>query len=99
MDRFECREALVEDLREQGYLLKIVPPPHAVGHHDRCNQIIEPYISPQWYLNVKPLAERAIEATKRGEIVFLPEREERRFYQWMENIEPWPHFPSTLVGT
>ena len=90
MDRFECREALVEDLREQGYLLKIVPHPHAVGHHDRCNQIIEPYISPQWYLNVKPLAERAIEATKRGEIVFLPEREERRFYQWMENIEPWP---------
>ena len=90
MDRFECREVLVEDLREQGYLLKIVPHPHAVGHHDRCNQIIEPYISPQWYLNVKPLAERAIEATKRGEIVFLPEREERRFYQWMENIEPWP---------
>ena len=90
MDRFECREVLVEDLREQGYLLKIVPHPHAVGHHDRCNQVIEPYISPQWYLNVKPLAERAIEATKRGEIVFLPEREERRFYQWMENIEPWP---------
>ena len=90
MDRFQCREVLVEDLREQGSLLKIVPHPHAVGHHDRCNQIIEPYISPQWYLNVKPLAERAIEATKRGEIVFLPEREERRFYQWMENIEPWP---------
>ena len=90
MDRFECREVLVEDLREQGYLIKIVSHPHAVGHHDRCNQIIEPYISPQWYLNVKPLAERAIEATKRGEIVFLPEREERRFYQWMENIEPWP---------
>ena len=90
MDRFECREVLVEDLRGQSYLLKIVPHPHAVGHHDRCNQVIEPYISPQWYLNVKPLAERAIEATKRGEIVFLPEREERRFYQWMENIEPWP---------
>ena len=90
MDRLECREVLVEDLRAQGHLLKIVPHPHAVGHHDRCNQVIEPYISPQWYLNVKPLAERAIEATKRGEIVFLPEREERRFYQWMENIEPWP---------
>ncbi len=90
MNRFECREVLVEDLHAQGHLLKIVPHPHAVGHHDRCNQVIEPYISPQWYLNVKPLAERAIEATKRGEIVFLPEREERRFYQWMENIEPWP---------
>ncbi len=89
-DRFECREALVEDLREQGSLLKVVPHPHAVGHHDRCNQIIEPYISPQWYLNVKPLAERSLEAAQRGDVVFLPERETKRFYQWMENIEPWP---------
>ena len=90
MDRFECREALVEDLREQGYLIQIVPHPHAVGHHDRCNQIIEPYISPQWYLNVKPLAERSLDAARRGDVVFLPERETKRFYQWMENIEPWP---------
>ena len=90
MDRFECRKALVEDLGEQGYLIKIVPHPHAVGHHDRCNQIIEPYISPQWYLNVKPLAERSLEAARRGDVVFLPERETKRFYQWMENIEPWP---------
>ena len=90
MDRFECRKALVEDLREQEYLIKIVPHPHSVGHHDRCNQIIEPYISPQWYLNVKPLAERSLEAARRGDVVFLPERETKRFYQWMENIEPWP---------
>ena len=90
MDRFECRKALVEDLREQGHLIQIVPHPHAVGHHDRCNQIIEPYISPQWYLNVKPLAERSLEAARRGDVVFLPERETKRFYQWMENIEPWP---------
>ena len=90
MDRFECRKALVEDLGEQGYLIKIVSHPHAVGHHDRCNQIIEPYISPQWYLNVKPLAERSLEAARRGDVVFLPERETKRFYQWMENIEPWP---------
>ncbi len=90
MDRFECRKALVEDLGEQGYLIKIVPHPHAVGHHDRCNQIIEPYISPQWYLNVKPLAERSLEAARRRDVVFLPERETKRFYQWMENIEPWP---------
>ena len=90
MDRFECREALVADLHEGGYLIKIVPHRHAVGHHERCGQIIESYISPQWYLNVKPLAERAIEATKRGDIAFLPGREERRFFQWMENIEPWP---------
>lgn len=90
MDRFECRKALVEDLRKQGYLIKIIPHPHAVGHHDRCNQIVEPYISPQWYLNVKPLAERSLEAAKRGDVVFLPNRETKRFYQWMENIEPWP---------
>ena len=90
MDRFACRKQLVEDLRERGYLIKILPHRHTVGHHERCNQIIEPYIAPQWYLNVKPMAERAIEAVKNGEIVFHPEREEKRFFQWMENIEPWP---------
>ncbi|MCH8292999.1 valine--tRNA ligase [Candidatus Poribacteria bacterium] len=89
MDRFACRAALVEDLRHQEYLIKIVPHRHAVGHHDRCDQILEPYISPQWYLNVKPLAERAIEAAQKGEIIFIPERETKRFYQWMENILPW----------
>ena len=90
MERFECREALVKDLREGGYLIKIVPHPHTVGHHDRCNQIIEPYISPQWYLNVKPLAERALDAAKQGKVTFIPERETKRFYQWMETILPWP---------
>ncbi|MDE0186307.1 MAG: valine--tRNA ligase [Candidatus Poribacteria bacterium] len=90
MDRFACREKLVEDLRQRGYLIKILPHRHTVGHHERCNQIIEPYIAPQWYLNVKPMAERAIEAVRKGEIVILPKREEKRFFQWMENIEPWP---------
>ncbi len=89
MERFECRKALVEDLRAGGYLLQIVPHRHAVGHHDRCDQIVEPYISPQWYLNVKPLAEQAVEAAQRGDVVFIPERETRRFYHWMENIQPW----------
>jgi valyl-tRNA synthetase len=90
IDRFACRKQLVEDLRERDYLIKILPHRHAVGHHERCNQIIEPYIAPQWYLNVKPMAERAIEAVRNGEIVFRPKREEKRFFQWMENIEPWP---------
>ncbi|MCZ6678475.1 MAG: valine--tRNA ligase [Candidatus Poribacteria bacterium] len=89
MDRLECRKALVADLHEGEYLIKVVPHRHAVGHHDRCDQIIEPYISPQWYLNVKPLAERSMEAAQRGEVVFIPERETKRFYQWMENIQPW----------
>ncbi|MDE0041570.1 MAG: valine--tRNA ligase, partial [Candidatus Poribacteria bacterium] len=90
MDRFDCRPALVEDLRDNGLLMKVVPHPHSVGHHDRCGAIVEPYLSLQWFINVKPLAERAIEAVRSGEIVFFPEREEKRFYHWMENILPWP---------
>ena len=90
MDRFECRQAVVENLRDRGLLIKIVPHPHSVGHHDRCGAVVEPYLSPQWFINVKPLAERAIEAVRKGEITFIPEREEKRFYHWMENILPWP---------
>ena len=90
MDRFDCRPALVEDLRDSGLLMKVVPHAHSVGHHDRCGAIVEPYLSPQWFINVKPLAERAIEAVRKGEVVFIPEREEKRFYHWMENILPWP---------
>ena len=90
MERFDCRQALVEDLQDGGLLLKVVPHPHSVGHHDRCGAIVEPYLSLQWFINVKPLAERAIEAVRKGEVVFIPEREEKRFYHWMENILPWP---------
>ena len=90
MDRFDCRSALIEDLRDNNLLMKVVPHPHSVGHHDRCGAIVEPYLSPQWFINVKPLAERAIEAVRKGEVVFIPEREEKRFYHWMENILPWP---------
>lgn len=90
LDRWECRKKVIEDLERSGSLVKIVPHRHAVGHHDRCNTIIEPSISLQWFMNVRPLADRAIEATKKGEIQFIPERETSRFYHWMENIEPWP---------
>ncbi len=90
MDRFDCRSALVEDLQHKNLLIKVVPHPHAVGHHDRCDTIVEPYLSPQWFINVKPLAERAVEAVRKGEVAIIPEREERRFYHWMENILPWP---------
>ena len=89
LDRFDCRAALVKDLQSQQLLLKVVDHMHAVGHHDRCDQIIEPYISPQWYVNVKPLAERALEASKSGQITFIPDRETKRFHQWMEDILPW----------
>ena len=90
LSRWECRERVVADLREQGYLVKIVPHRHAVGHHDRCGTIVEPAISLQWFMNVQPLAQRAMEAAKNGDVKFIPERETARFMHWMENIEPWP---------
>ena len=90
LTRWECREQVVADLKEAGHLVKIVPHRHAVGHHDRCDTIVEPAISLQWFMDVQSLAQRAIEATKKGEVVFIPERETARFFHWMENIEPWP---------
>ena len=90
LSRWECRKRVVEDLQNSSYLVKIVPHRHAVGHHDRCGTIVEPTISPQWFMKVRPLAQRAIEATQKGEVEFVPERETARFYHWMENIEPWP---------
>ena len=90
MDRFECRKALIEDLRKDGCLVKVIPHPHSVGHHDRCDTIVEPYISLQWFINVKPLAEQAIKATQQGKVIFTPQREMKRFYDWLENILPWP---------
>ena len=90
LSRWECRKRVVEDLENLDYLVKIVPHRHAVGHHDRCDTIVEPAISLQWFMNVRPLAQRAIEATQKGEVQFIPERETDRFYHWMEIIEPWP---------
>ena len=90
LSRSDCRERVVEDLQNADYLVKIVPHRHAVGHHDRCGAVVEPTISMQWFMNVRPLAQRAIEATQKGEVKFIPERETARFYHWMENIEPWP---------
>ena len=90
LSRWDCRKRVVEDLEDLDYLVKIVPHRHAVGHHDRCDTIVEPAISLQWFMNVRPLAQRAIEATQKGEVRFIPERETDRFYHWMEIIEPWP---------
>ena len=90
LSRWDCRKQVVEDLENADYLVKIVPHRHAVGHHDRCGAVVEPAISLQWFMNVRPLAQRAIEATQKGEVKFIPERETARFYHWMENIEPWP---------
>jgi valyl-tRNA synthetase len=89
MDRNECREAIVRDFEKEGLLLKVEPYHHAVAHCQRCDTIIEPRISTQWFCNVKPLAEAAMAAVRNGETTIIPEREERRFFHWMGNIRPW----------
>jgi valyl-tRNA synthetase len=88
-DRFECRENIVDDFEKEGLLVKIEPYFHAVGTCQRCETDVEPRISTQWFVNVKPLAEAAMQAVRDGETTIIPEREERRFFHWMENIRPW----------
>ncbi|MFW5980934.1 MAG: valine--tRNA ligase, partial [Halanaerobiaceae bacterium] len=89
MDRYECREALIEDLKEEGLLDKIEEHEHSVGQCYRCDTVIEPMISKQWFVKMKPLAEPAIEAVKSGEVNFVPERFSQVYLNWMENIEDW----------
>jgi len=89
MDRFDCRRKLIEELGEKGYLLKVEDYMVPIGRHDRCGIIIEPYVSLQWFVKMKPLAEKAIAAAESGRVKFTPEREEKRFYEWMYNIKDW----------
>jgi len=89
LDRYEAREAVARDFRKEGLLLKVEPYHHSVAHCQRCDTTVEPRISTQWFLEVKPLAEAAMAAVRSGETTIIPEREERRFFQWMENIRPW----------
>ena len=89
MNRFECREKLVEDLKERRLLVKIEPHKHTVGHCYRCHTVIEPYLSKQWFVKMKPLAQKAIDVVKQGKIKFQPERWEKVYYNWMDNIRDW----------
>ncbi len=89
MDRFEAREVILEDLKEQGLLEKIEPHALSAGHCYRCHTIIEPYLSKQWFVKMKPLAKPAIEAVKKGKIKFHPERWTKVYLNWMENIQDW----------
>ncbi len=89
MKRFKAREAVVEALTEEGLLEKHETHMHAVGHCYRCHTIIEPYLSEQWFVDMKPLAGPAIEAVRNGEVVFSPERWGRVYFEWMENIRDW----------
>jgi valyl-tRNA synthetase len=88
-DRFECREAIVRDLQEQGLLEKIEPYGSSIGHCERCDTIVEPIVSQQWFVRTQPLAEPAAAAVKDGRIQILPRRFARVYLHWMENIRDW----------
>ncbi|HWQ74267.1 MAG TPA: valine--tRNA ligase [Syntrophomonas sp.] len=89
LDRYECRRRIIADLEAQGSLLKTEDHNHAVGHCQRCDTVIEPLISKQWFVRMQPLAEPAIEKVLAGEIKFIPERFTRTYINWMENIRDW----------
>ena len=89
MDRYEARKAIVEDLKNEGFLVKIKEHVHNVSCHDRCNTVIEPMISKQWYVKMKELAKPAIEVVKDKKIKFVPERFDKTYFNWMENIQDW----------
>jgi len=90
LDRFECRKQIVADLKEQGVLIHIEEHVHQVGHSERSGAVIEPYLSTQWFVSMKPLAERAIEVQKSGKGVnFVPDRFEKIYLNWIENVRDW----------
>ena len=89
LDRFAARKRVVELMEAREGLRLVEPNTHAVPHGDRSNVVIEPYLTDQWYVNVKPLAERALQAVRDGQTKFVPENYEKTFFQWLENIEPW----------
>lgn len=89
MDRFECRKQLIDDLRSGGLLEKVEKHIHAVGHCYRCSTVVEPRLSPQWFVKMEPLAKPAIEAVRSGKIKFVPERWNSVYLNWMENIRDW----------
>ena len=89
MDRYEARKAMVEDLKEQGLLVKVVPHCHSVGTHDRCKTTVEPMIKPQWFVKMDEMAKEAIKALKDGDLTFVPERFDKTYLNWLENIRDW----------
>ncbi|MDF2854770.1 MAG: valS [Neobacillus sp.] len=90
MDRFECRKQIVKDLQEQGVLFKIEDHMHSVGHSERSGAVVEPYLSTQWFVKMQPLADEAIALQDKEEKVnFVPDRFEKTYLRWMENIRDW----------
>ncbi|NUN21942.1 MAG: valine--tRNA ligase [Candidatus Jettenia caeni] len=89
LDRFECRNALIEELKLKKYIENVVPHKHSVGHCYRCHTVIEPYISDQWFVKMRPLADAAIKATQEKSITFFPGRWEKIYLSWLENVRDW----------
>jgi valyl-tRNA synthetase len=89
LDRYECRKRVVADLEALGLLNKIEPHTHMVPHGDRSGVVVEPWLTEQWYVDVKPLAEKAMAAVRTGKTKFVPKEREKIFFNWLENIEPW----------
>jgi valyl-tRNA synthetase len=89
LDRFECRDAVVKELKKQGLLVKVEPYQHSVGHCYRCKTVVEPNLSKQWFVSVKPLAEKAIAAVENGQTKIIPEMWTNTYYDWMNNIRDW----------
>ncbi len=89
LDRFECREKVIAKLKEMGLLEKMEDYEHAIGHCYRCQTIIEPHLSWQWFVRVKPLAEEAIRVVEEGEIKFIPSNWAKTYFEWMYNIHDW----------
>lgn len=89
MDRYECRKAMIKDLDEMGLLVKVEDHSHNVGQCQRCGTTVEPIVSKQWFVKMKPLAQPAIDAVKNKETEFVPEHFEKVYFHWLENIRDW----------
>ena len=89
MDRYEARKAMVEDLKAQGLLVKVVPHSHNVGTHDRCKTTVEPMVKQQWFVRMEEMAKPAIAALKNGDLKFVPESFGKTYLHWLEGIRDW----------
>ncbi len=89
LDRYEARKQIVKDLEDLGLLVKVVPHTHAVGTHDRCHTTVEPMVKPQWFVRMKEMAEAALEVVKTDDLNFVPDRFEKTYNHWLENIKDW----------
>ncbi|KZL93508.1 valine--tRNA ligase [Clostridium magnum] len=89
LDRYEARKLIVEDLKNEGFLVNVKDHSHNVGTHDRCSTVIEPMVSKQWFVKMESLAKPALEVVKTKKIKFVPERFEKTYFNWMENIQDW----------